>query len=168
MGPIVLLIAAFIFIVDAAFLFGKAGPRGTGVCNLAIGIVMAIMGLDIGFGANGEAFPMILSSLSATFSLFYLILGWCLLGGYDLKSLGWYSLGAGLWVILAAVYFAAVDPIFSGFAVAWSALFLSAFANLALGSNVGGVMTRWLLAICAPITLMIPAYLLITGQWPPF
>jgi hypothetical protein len=61
-GPIVLLIAALIFIVDAAFLFGKADPKGTGVANVVIGVPMAIMGMYIGFSAEGNVFLMVLVS----------------------------------------------------------------------------------------------------------
>lgn len=168
MGPIVLLLASFIFIADAAFLFGKADAKGSGAANAVIGVLMAIMGLHIGFTSNNQAFPMILSSLSVTFAIFYLILAWCLLAGYDLKALGWYSLAAGLWVALAAVFFFGVDRIFGVFAIAWSLLFLSAWVNLSFGSSAAGNATRWLLAILAPVTLMLPAYLLITGHWPPF
>lgn len=168
MGPIVLLLAAFVFILDAAFLFGKADPKGTGVANAVIGTLMAIMGLHIGFTSEGNAFPMILSSLSVTFASFYLILAWCLLKDYDLKALGWYCLGAALWVGFATYFFFGADKIFGVFGLAWMVLFFAAFTNLAKGSALGGVLTRWLLAVCAPITLMIPAFLLIIGKWPPF
>lgn len=170
MGPIVLMIASFIFMLDAAFLFGKADPKGTGVANAVVGTMMAIMGLHIGFTSGGEAFLLILSTLSLSFAMFYLILAWCLLAEYDLKALGWYCLGPGLWVLLAALFFFTVagDWIFGIFALSWSALFLAAWGNLTFGGKLAGAITRWILAVDAIITLMIPAYLLITGNWPPF
>ena len=170
MGPIVLMIAAFVFILDAAFLFGKADPKGTGVANAIVGTMMAAMGLHIGFTAGGNAFLMILSTLSVAFAMFYLILAWCLLAEYDLKALGWYCLGPGLWVLLAAYFFFAVagDNIFGVFALSWSLLFLAAWVNLSFGNAAAGAVTRWILAIDSVITLLIPAFLLIIGKWPPF
>lgn len=170
MGPIVLVIASFMFMVDAAFLFGKADPKGTGVVNAIIGILMAVMGLHIGFTSGGNAFPLILSTLSVSFAMFYLILAWCLLASYDLKALGWYCLGPGLWVLLATLFFFTVagDWILGIFALSWAVLFLAAWGNLTFGSAVSGAITRWILAVDSIITLMIPGYLLITGNWPPF
>jgi hypothetical protein len=170
MGPIVLLAASFLFLTDSAFLFGKAESKGIGAVNAVVGIFMAVMGLQIGFTANGEAFPMILSSLSLTFAAFYLILAWSLLGDYALTGLGWYCLAAGLWVALAAVYFFAEagDNYFGVFSIVWSVLFLAAWANLALDKAGFAPVVRWILAVGSIITLMIPTYLLITGPWPPF
>ncbi len=170
MAPIVLVLASFMFMVDAAFLFGKADPKGTAVVNAIIGILMAVMGLHIGFTAEGNAFLMILSTLSVSFATFYLVLAWCLLGEYDLKALGWYCLGPGLWVLLAALFFFTVggDRIFGVFSLSWSLLFLSAWGSLTFGNAKAAAITRWILAIDSIITLMIPAYLLITGKWPPF
>ncbi|MFQ5856142.1 MAG: AmiS/UreI family transporter [Anaerolineae bacterium] len=168
MGPIVLQIAAFIFIGDAAFLFGKADPKGTGVANAIIGGLMAIMGLQIGFTAGGDTFLMILASLSVAFAMFYLILGWSLLKEYDLKAVGWYSLGAGLWCLLAAIFFFGTDWIFGIFALTWCALFLAAWGNLSFDHVLAGTVTRWILAVDSIIVLMLPAYLLIIGRWPPF
>jgi len=168
MGSIVLQLAAFIFIVDAALLFGKADPKGTGAANAVIGGLMAVMGLQIGFTAGGNAFQMILCSLTMAFSMFYLILAWCLLGGYDLKALGWYCLGPGLWALLSALFFLGADRIFAVFSLVWAALFLSAWLNMAFESKPAAPVVRWILAIGSIITLMIPSYLLITGGWPPF
>jgi len=170
MAPIVLLIASFMFMVNAAFLFGKADPKATGVVNAIIGILMAIMGLQIGFAADGNAFPLILSTLSVSFAMFPMILAWCLLMSYDLKALGWYCLGPGLWVLLTAYFFFTVagDAILGVFALSWSALFLAAWGNMSFSNPTCGAITRWILAIDALITLMIPAYLLITKAWPPF
>jgi hypothetical protein len=170
MGAMVLLIAAFIFIVDALFLFGKADPKGTGVANISIGVPMLAMGLAIGFTSEGVAFLMIVASLAIAFAVFYIILGWCLLANYDLKALGWYCLGCGLWVPLASLFFftAGGDWLFGLFAIAWSALFLAAWVNLVWGNALAGAITRWILAVGSVITLLIPAYLLTTGGWPPF
>lgn len=168
MGPIVLQTAAFIFIVDAAFLWGKADPKGTGVVNAMVGIPMTIMGLQIGFTADGDPFAMILSSLSIAFGLFYSILAWSLLQEYDLKGLGWYCLGAGLWTLLAAIFFFGADPFLGVFALTWSALFLAAWGYLSFDHALAGTVTRWILAVDSIIILMLPAYLLIIGRWPPF
>jgi len=168
LGPIVLELAAFIFIVDAAFLFGKADPKGTATANAVVGVLMSIMGLQIGFTANGQAFPMILSSLTMAFSMFYLIMAWSLLGEYNLMALGWYSLPAGLWCLLAAAFFSGVDRILAVFSLAWAVLFLAAWNNLAMNSKSSGVVVRWVLAVGSIVTLMIPSYLLIVGAWPPF
>lgn len=170
MGSIVLLLAAFIFMVDAAFLFGKADPKGTGVANVAVGVVMNVCGLQIGFTAGGNSFLMILCGLTMAFSLFYIILGWCLLSGYDLKALGWHCLGAGLFTLLSAIFFfgAGGDAIFGVFALTWAALFLSAWLNLSYGTKWAGFLVKWILTVDSVITLLLPAYLLITGGWPPF
>lgn len=170
MAPVMLVIASFMFMVDAAFLFGKADPKGTGVVNAIVGILMAIMGLYVGFTSGGKAFPVILCTLGVSFSMFYMILAWSLLAGYDLKALGWYCLGAGLWVLLTALFFFTPggDRIFGICALIWAVLFLTAWGNLTFGSAISGAITRWILAVGSIITLMIPAYLLITGSWPPF
>ncbi len=170
MGAMVLLIAAFIFIVDALFLWGKADPKGTGVANVGIGVTMLAMGLGIGFTSGGNPFLMIVCSLAIAFALFYIILAWCLLAGYDLKALGWYCLGCGLWVPLSSLFFFTDggDPFFGVFALVWSAIFLAAWVNLIWGNKLAGAIVRWLLLIGSVVTLMIPAFLLTTGKWPPF
>ncbi|MGQ9599425.1 MAG: AmiS/UreI family transporter [Anaerolineae bacterium] len=170
MGAIVLLTAAFIFIVDALFLWGKADPKGTAVANVAIGVQMLAMGLAIGFTSGGNAFLMIVCSLAVAFALFYIILGWCLLAGYDLKALGWYCLGCGIWVPLSSLFFYTQggDPYFGTFAIAWSVIFLAAWVNLIWGNKLAGAIVRWFLLVGSVVTLIIPAYLLITGHWPPF
>ncbi|MEX0698418.1 MAG: AmiS/UreI family transporter [Acidimicrobiia bacterium] len=170
MGPVVLLAASFLFLADSAFLFGKAEAKGMGAVNAVLGGLMAIMGLQIGFTANGEAFSLILSTLSLTFATFYLVLAWSLLGGFALKGLGWYCLGAGLWVLISAFYFfvEARDNYFGVFALVWSILFLAAWGNLSYDNARLGKVVRWILGVGSIITLMIPAYLLIVGQWPPF
>lgn len=170
MGAIVLLLAAFIFIVDAAFLWGKADAKGAAASNILIGIPMMVIGLWLGFTSNGDAFAMILCSLALAFSLFYLIFGWSLLNGSELKGLGWYCLGPGLWTLLASLFFFTLggDAILGVFAIIWAALFLAAWINLLWAHPVAAALTRWILAVGSIVTLMIPAYLLITGGWPPF
>lgn len=170
MGAIVLLLAALIFIVDAAFLWGKADAKGAAVSNILIGIPMMVIGLWLGFTADGDAFAMILCSLSLAFSLFYLIFGWSLLNGSDMKGLGWYCLGPGIWVPLCSIFFFTQggDWILGVFAIIWAVLFLAAWVNLVWGHPIAAALTRWILAIGSIVTLMLPAYLLITGGWPPF
>ncbi|GEM_PF-1641951 len=170
MGPIILLLAAFIFIVDAAFLFGKADPKGAGVANVAVGVIMNTCGLQLGFTAGGNSFLMILCGLTMAFSLFYIVLGWCLLAGYDLKALGWLCLGAALFTLLSAVFFFGLgttgNTILGIFALTWATLFATAWLNLAFGTKWAGFLVKWILVVDSLITLMIPAYLLITGGWP--
>jgi hypothetical protein len=98
------------------------------------------------------------------------VLAWSLLGGFALTGLGWYSLGAGLWVLVAAGYFffEARDSYLGVFALVWSILFLAAWGNMSFDRAKLGILVRWILGLGSIITLMIPAYLLIIGQWPPF
>ncbi|WP_258359670.1 AmiS/UreI family transporter [Moorella sulfitireducens (nom. illeg.)] len=164
MAAIVLLIASFIFLVDAAFMFGKVNPKGAATANAIVGSLMAVLGLWLS-GTARDGATLIVAGLTMAFSMFYLILAWDLFGEHDLTGLGYYCLGAGLYVALTSYfYFSIGDLRFGIFALSWAVLFLAAFASMAL-KLAWGKFIGWLLAIEGVITLLIPAFLIMAGKW---
>lgn len=169
MSPVILTIGAFMFIIDAMFLLGRADPKSTGVANAVAGGIIGVAGLQVGFTANGVPALLFLSSLALVFAGFYLILAGCLLAGFDLKALGWWCFGAGLWAIFSVHFFGwgpGDDLLFTLFAVTWVVLFLGAWLSLNHEHRVAAVVVPWLLLFDSVVTLMLPAYLLIIGEWP--
>lgn len=164
MGAIVLLIAAFIFMVDAAFMLGKVKPKGAATANAIVGGLMSVLGILIAFTSQ-DAGGLVVAGLSMAFAMFYLILAWDLFGEHDLSGLGWYCLGAGLYVALSAYYFFSVGDVrFGIFGICWAVLFLAAYGSMAL-QKAWGTFIGWLLAVESVVTLLVPAFLMITGKW---
>ncbi|GFN22547.1 AmiS/UreI family transporter [Thermanaeromonas sp. C210] len=164
MVAIILLIAAFIFLVDAAFMLGKVNSKGAATANAIVGALMAVLGLWSSGTAKDEG-TLIVAGLTMAFSMFYLIFAWDLFGDYDLTGLGYYCLGAGLYVALTSYfYFNAGDLRFGLFAFSWAVLFLAAFASMAL-KLAWGRFIGWLLAIEGIVTLLFPAFLIMIGKW---
>lgn len=164
MAAIVLLLAAFIFLVNAAFMLGKVEPKGAATANAIVGSLIAVLGLWLA-GTAKDGGTLIIAGLALTFSIFYLTLSWDLFGGHDMVGLGYYCLGAGLYVALTCYYYFSVGDVrFGIFALSWAVLFLAAFGAMAMkwawGSFIG-----WLLAIEGIITLLIPAFLIMAGKW---
>ncbi|WP_418057458.1 AmiS/UreI family transporter [Pimelobacter simplex] len=169
MSPVILTIGSFMFIIDAMFLLGRADPKSTGVANAVAGGIIGVAGLQVGFTANGVPVLLFLSSLAIIFAGFYLILAGCLLSGFELKALGWWCLGASFWAVFSVHFFAwgpGNDLLFAIFAVTWVVLFFSAWLSLNHDHRGAAVVVPWLLLFDSVVTLMLPAYLLITGDWP--
>lgn len=165
MAALVLVMASFIFIVDAAFMAGKVPPQPAAVANLIVGTVIGIMGLYLGVTAGGNSALLVVSGLSMTFAMFYLMLALSILGGYSLEGVGWYCLGATLFVALASLYyFSNGDMRFGVFGLAWAVLFFAAFGSLALNKPWGKAISL-ILGVESIVTLLAPAYLMLAGMW---
>lgn len=150
--------------VDAAFMLGKVKPQGAATVNAVVGFVMLVAAIFLASSAK-DSVSLITSGLAMAFCIFYLILAWDLFGDYDLAGLGWYCLGAGVYVALASYfYFTAGDVRFGIFAISWAVLFLAAFGSLAL-QKAWGKFIGWLLAVESIVTLLIPAFLMFIGKW---
>lgn len=164
MAAIVLLGAAFIFLVNGAFMLGKIEGKGAAAPNAVIGTLIAILSLLIAWGAK-DAGTYIVAGLAMTFSIFYLTLAWGLFGGHDLRGVGWYCLAAAIFVAFTAVFYATVPDLrFFLFAVAWAILFFLAFLAMALGASLAKLI-GWLLIIESVVTLMYPAFLILAQWW---
>ena len=137
MSAIVLLLAAMIFMVDAAFMMGKVEGKGAAVANAVVGILMSFYSIVLAMGAKDSG-SLIVAGLAITFSVFYIVLAWNLFVGCEFKSLGWICIAAGIYVGLCSYFFfGAGDLRFGAFAASWSVLFFAAAGNMLLGKNWG-------------------------------
>ncbi|MGI6097326.1 MAG: AmiS/UreI family transporter [Dethiobacteria bacterium] len=165
MAAVVLLLASFIFAVDAAFMFGKLEPKPTAAANAVVGAVMMVIGVVIGFTAAGDPVLMIITGLTMAFSIFYLLLAWGLLCDHKLNALGWHCLMAGLFCLASSWFFFGIGDMYFGiFAIAWGILFLIAWISLVYEKPWNNLIA-WLLSVECIFTLFIPAFLLLSGKW---
>ncbi len=163
MGAIILLLAVYVFFVNAMYLAGKADAKGTGAANILVGIIMGIVALYFGF-TNTDLVSLTICSLSLSFTLFYLLLGWGLVRNHDLKEVGYYSLYAGGWCLLCSGYFfASIDWRFGGLAALWGVLFLSVYGLLVVG-KLWARFVSWLL-VGESLVMLAVVFLMVTGAW---
>lgn len=162
-GPVILLLAAYVFFVNAMYLEGKTEARGAGVTNILVGIIMGIAALYMGITSPDLA-TMTICTLSITFTLFYLLLGWGLIKGHNLKEVGYYSLYAGVWCLLCSYYFFnSIDWRFGGLSLLWGILFLSCYGLMAGERPLNRLVSR--LLIGESILMVGTVYMMITGTW---
>lgn len=164
MSTIVLLIASYIFLVDAAFMLGVIPPKSVVAPNAIIGTIIAVLSIWMAGIARDPA-SLITAGLCLSFSVFYITLAAGLFFDFDLSGLGYYCLGAALFVSLAAYYyFSSGDIRFGIFSISWAVLFYASFASLALKKPLSKFIGGLLIAesLC---TQLIPTFIMMIGQW---
>jgi hypothetical protein len=162
-----LLYVGAILFLNGMMLLGKVDAKAAAPLNLFVGVLQVITPTYLIFTANGDTDTILLASGIYLFGFTYLYVGINLLAGLDGTGVGWFSAFVAVCAIVyAALNFGRLDD--SGFGVIWlywAFLWALFFVLLGLKKDGWARYTGAVAAIEGWVTGVIPAFLLLTGQW---
>jgi hypothetical protein len=162
-----LLYVGAILFLNGMMLLGKVDAKAAAPLNLFVGVLQVITPTYLIFTANGDTDTILLASGIYLFGFTYLYVGINLLAGLDGTGVGWFSAFVAVCAIVyAALNFSRLDD--SGFGVIWlywAFLWALFFVLLGLKKDGWARYTGAVAAIEGWVTGVIPAFLLLTGQW---
>ncbi len=166
MGAVGLLYVGGVLFVNALMLLGRAEPRSAGVFNLFVGIMQVIFPTILILNAKGDPWAIAAASGIYLFGFTYLYVGILNLARLDASGLGWYC----LWVAVMAIAYSLVNFIhfrdlkFGIIWLMWSFLWALFWVLLGLKREIT-TYVGWVTLIEAWVTAVIPAFLILIGQW---
>lgn len=163
----VLTLVALILFFNGLVVLGKFGGRQVAVMNLAVGIAIAVIGLEIGFTdalkAVGPTQSLVAAASALTFALVYILLAGEVLAGTDFKALGWYCFMGGIVMFLIGLGFSHVlgktlisSSQFAVFWFLWASLFWLFWAVWGLGKTSWTKFTGYYTIFIAFFTCLYP------------
>jgi len=163
----ILIMVALILFVNGLVVLGKFGGKQVAVLNVAVGSLIAMMALYVGFAdalkgvGPTQSFMALASCL--TFACTYFLLAGEIYAGSDFKCLGWYCLPAGIIMFLISLGFMHIlgtaliySTQFALFWLLWAILFWLFWGCFALG-KVGAKFTGYYTLFVALFTALYPA-----------
>jgi hypothetical protein len=168
MGSVGLLYVGAVLFLNGVMLLGWVESKSAAPLNIFVGGLQIITPTYLIFTAGGDASVILGASGLYLFGFTYLYVAFNLLAGLDGTGLGFFSLFVAVCaVVYSAISFASVgDPVFGVIWLYWA--FLWALFYLLLGRKQDG-LTRYTGAVAAIqgwVTGALPAFLLLTGNWP--
>jgi uncharacterized membrane protein len=168
-GNVGLLYVGAVLFVNGLMLLGWVEPKSAAPMNLLVGALQVITPTYLIFTAEGDTNQILFASGLYLFGFTYLYVAFTLLAGLD-------STGGGFFygfVAVCAVVFAGLnfwregfgDDAFGVIWLNWAFLWSLFFVVLALKKES---LSRYTGAVCAIqgiVTGLIPAFLLLTGNW---
>jgi hypothetical protein len=141
-------------------LLGKMDAKTAGYTVFIGGFVGLLMGLYAYIGLN-LAFP---ATLVIVFAITFISAGIWNLRGWDLKALAYPLMYLGIVDALYAIYFAIIGfYIWSILCWAWFIVYLVFVLALLTGKSTYLAFARYWCLLCAFVTLLIPAFLILIG-----
>lgn len=168
MASVGLLFVGAVLFVNGIMLLGWLDAKSAAPINFFVGGLQVLTPTYIIFTANGNQDTILAASGLYLFGFTYLYVGINLAAGLDGGGLGYYS----LFVAVCAVVFSYLnfssrlhDHSFGVIWLYWAFLWLLFFLLLGLKMDSLGRYTGAVAAIEGWVTGVIPAFLLLTGNW---
>lgn len=164
----ILIVVAAILFFNGFVVLGKFSGRQVAVMNLAAGIAIGVMGLQIGFTDGLKAVGPTQSFAAAAscliFAFTYILLAAEIFAETDFKALGWYCFLAGIVMFLIGLGFSHVlgstlipSSQFAVFWIMWAVLFWLFWACWGLGIAGLTKFTGYYTIFTAFFTALYPA-----------
>lgn len=167
MGNVGLLYVGAVLFLNGMMLLGWVEAKAAAPLNLFVGVLQVVTPTYLIFTANGDADTILAASGLYLFGFTYLYVAFNLLGGLDGTGLGYFS----AFVAVCAVVYSALnfgrfdDPGFGVIWLYWAFLWTLFFVLLGLGRAELGRYTGAVAAVQGAVTGVLPAFLLLTGNW---
>lgn len=168
MGSVGLLYVGAVLFVNGCMLLGWVKGTSAAPLNVFVGLLQVLTPTYLIFTADGNTEQILGASGLYLFGFTYLYVAFNLFFDLDGTGLGWFS---GFVAVCAVVYavlsFARepTDPTFGVIWLYWAFLWGLFWMVLARGEDWLGRFTGAVAAIQGWVTGVIPAFLLLTGQW---
>ena len=169
MGSVGLLYVGAVLFVNGIMLLGFIEGKSAAPMNLLVGGLQVITPTYLIFTANGNTNQILAASGLYLFGFTYLYVAFTLLANLDSTGGGWYF----GYVVLCALVFSGLNFWRKGFGdsgfgviwLNWAFLWALFIVLLALKKDLIGKYTGGVCAIQGIVTGLIPAFLLLTGNW---
>ena len=167
MGMVGLLYVGAVLFLNGMMLLGRVDARSAAPLNIFVGGLQVITPTYLIFTANGDADTILFASGLYLFGFTYLYVAFNLLAGLDGTGAGYFS----LFVAVCAVVYSYLsftklnDNAFGVIWLYWAFLWALFFVVLGLGVESLSRYTGAVAAIQGWLTGVIPAFLLLTGNW---
>lgn len=167
MGDVGLLYVGAVLFLNGMMLLGWVEAKAAAPLNVFVGILQVVTPTYLIFTANGDADTILAASGLYLFGFTYLYVAFNLLGGLDSTGLGYFS----AFVAVCALVYSGLnfgrfdDPGFGVIWLYWAFLWTLFFALLGLGRAGLGRYTGAVAAVQGAVTGLLPAFLLLTGNW---
>lgn len=167
MGSVGLLYVGAVLFINGCMLLGWVESRSAAPMNVFVGLLQVFTPTYLIVSANGDADAILGASGLYLFGFTYLYVAFNLFGGLDGTGLGYFS----GFVAVCAVAFAVIsftrqnDPTFGVIWLYWAFLWALFFLLLGRGRVAIDRYTGAVAAIQGWVTGVLPAFLLLTGNW---
>jgi hypothetical protein len=167
MASVGLLFVGAVLFLNGMMLLGKVDPKAAAPLNLFVGGMQVVAPTYLIFTANGDADTILNASGLYLFGFTYLYVGINLLAGLDGTGVGYYSAFVAVCALVyAGLNFGRLKD--NGFGVIWlywAFLWALFFVLLGLKKEGWARYTGAVAAVEGWVTAVIPAFLLLSGQW---
>ena len=167
MGSVGLLYVGAVLFLNGMMLLGRVEARSAGPLNIFVGGLQVVTPTYQSFTANGDPDVILAASGLYLFGFTYLYVAFNLMAGTDGTGLGYFS----LFVAVCAIVYSYLnftrfdDSAFGVIWLYWAFLWSLFFVLLGLGVESLTRYTGAVAAIQGWLTGVIPAFLLMTGNW---